>query len=671
MKKKVLVGVLLCNLLIQGIPVMANEKGGSEVAEGVYILAPDNLIEPEVLTTDSTEPFEAKTAVEREQLSAEEQQLVNEMEGYLNEQVDLKSRGLIESQLDKAVVNLAFDFGFNRDNSMFGLIANLVGDYDIPHLDWFNSLTNVSERTLQVYDEPTGKNVILRGTYIDNGASETVIVHHGYRGDGQGMMDFIKLFADQGYNVLFPDARSHGKSEGRYITFGHYEKDDLTKWIEQEVAVKPDQEIILMGVSMGAATTVLSQDTPHPSVKAYIEDCGYSSAEQQYKDTLHLLTQYLQYIPIVNLKDWDAKEDELIYQLNEQKIKSLLKFDLYSVSPLESVSKMGVPKLFIHGDADWFIPPVAMTQMYNQAIGYKEQVLIANAGHGEALGTDRETYTNAVFSFLETIKTLNTKQPEVAADVNLIQNPFFKFNQTHFENWETSTTFDNQGFSQLPLVRNSYSEFILKKAGKKEVVTATQKEEGIRFFTRYGYNDGLVGQNVQLIAGETYELKLNAKNETGGWLTYPNVIYGIDGIKKEDPLKSSKTQSKTVVYQATETKDVKVKIGSKLGRRSLLGSDYSHTLINGVSLVNADRTPPAALELTELSWNQGSWTIRGKGEPRSLVQVADENGKIVSELLTEGNGFFTMTLTEAQGSVRHLINQDVKGNRSESRVLVF
>ncbi|PLS37090.1 hypothetical protein CYV26_00475 [Carnobacterium maltaromaticum] len=136
---------------------------------------------------------------------------------------------------------------------------------------------------------------------------------------------------------------------------------------------------------MGAATVMMSQEIPHKNVNAVIEDCGYYSMEQQARDVMRLLTSRLQYIPKVNQIDWYSCEDSLLASLNDEFIKPQLKVDLKSISPLEAVKKSGLPKLFIHGTSDWFIPPVAKKELYNASLGYKEELDIIDSGHAENL----------------------------------------------------------------------------------------------------------------------------------------------------------------------------------------------------------------------------------------------------------------------------------------------
>ena len=63
-----------------------------------------------------------------------------------------------------------------------------------------------------------------------------------------------------GYSLLLIDNRSSGSSEGKYITFGMRESEDLIRWIKYINKKYPDFNIILGGVSMGASTIMMSMN---------------------------------------------------------------------------------------------------------------------------------------------------------------------------------------------------------------------------------------------------------------------------------------------------------------------------------------------------------------------------------------------------------------------------
>ena len=59
---------------------------------------------------------------------------------------------------------------------------------------------------------------------------------------------------------------------------GWLDREDILRWIDFILADDPQAEIVVHGISMGAATTMMTagEDTPE-NVKVFIEDCGYTS----------------------------------------------------------------------------------------------------------------------------------------------------------------------------------------------------------------------------------------------------------------------------------------------------------------------------------------------------------------------------------------------------------
>ncbi len=64
------------------------------------------------------------------------------------------------------------------------------------------------------------------------------MIAHGYRENSLLMASYIRMFHDLGYNVLAPDDRGAGRSEGHYITFGWQDRLDYQNWLKQLIAKK-------------------------------------------------------------------------------------------------------------------------------------------------------------------------------------------------------------------------------------------------------------------------------------------------------------------------------------------------------------------------------------------------------------------------------------------------
>lgn len=223
--------------------------------------------------------------------------------------------------------------------------------------------------------------------FFDQPGHRYLISCHGYGGQASYMAKKTYPFYQMGFQVLMPDARGFGESEGSYAGMGWHERRDVVGWCNYILDQDPQAEIVLFGVSMGAATVMMASgeaDLPQ-AVKAVIEDCGYTSVWDEFAYQLDALFG-LPTFPILDAtslftqwKDgWNFKE----------------------ASALEQVKKCTVPTLFIHGDADDFVPFEMVQPLYDGASCPKELLVIPGAGHGACAETDPETYWNTVTDFL-------------------------------------------------------------------------------------------------------------------------------------------------------------------------------------------------------------------------------------------------------------------------------
>ena len=106
------------------------------------------------------------------------------------------------------------------------------------------------------------------------------ICFHGYR--SSPLTDFSggsELCFQMGHNLLLIDQRAHGRSQGRTITFGIQERQDLLKWTDYAIdRFGSEVNIFLFGISMGGATVLLASELDLPdNVKGIIADCPYAS----------------------------------------------------------------------------------------------------------------------------------------------------------------------------------------------------------------------------------------------------------------------------------------------------------------------------------------------------------------------------------------------------------
>ena len=214
-----------------------------------------------------------------------------------------------------------------------------------------------------------------------------VIAVHRYRVNGDIMNRYALRYYNRGYNVIIPDLRAHRNSEGKYIGMGWLDKDDIKLWIKHIINIDREAEIVLHGVSMGAATVMmLSGDKLPDNVKVIVEDCGFTSVYDIFRSESRARFKIAHY-PMLLL-------GSLICKLR-------IGYSWFEASAIKQLKKnKDIPMLFIHGDKDTFVPFYMLDKLYNAAVCDKEKVVIAGAGHAEAVRTAGNYYWKCVFSFI-------------------------------------------------------------------------------------------------------------------------------------------------------------------------------------------------------------------------------------------------------------------------------
>lgn len=257
--------------------------------------------------------------------------------------------------------NLALNANYSKDI--------IYAEYNDENLNdaqkWLEEKSNYSDKYIESYDK-----LQLHSYVVTQNSNKWAIVVHGYGGSGKLMSDKSKYFYDMGYNVLIPDLRGHGKSEGDYIGMGWKDRLDIISWINFIIKENPNAEIVLHGTSMGAATVLMTSGENLPSnVKAIVADCAYTSAWDEFSYQLETYLKVPSY-----------------YILNVTNMVTKLKagYSLKEASALECVKKATVPILFIHGDKDKFVPYSMMDKLYDATNSPKEKLTIEGGEHANS-----------------------------------------------------------------------------------------------------------------------------------------------------------------------------------------------------------------------------------------------------------------------------------------------
>ena len=228
--------------------------------------------------------------------------------------------------------------------------------------------------------------VKLAADYYDFGNKKTAILMHGFHSHPLKNLSVLALdLKEKGYNLLFPYERAHGKSGGKYITYGWLEQYDLLKWIEYVDADTSAESILIYGVSMGGTTVALASDKIDcDKVKALVIDCAFTSIES-------LLN---------NLVTTKNLPDKLFMPGMKRRIKHRANLTLTQFDASESIRHDKFPTLFVYGEKDVVVRSDDFDKIYEACPAKKMLLSVPDSGHAVALVDGGEAVLERFYTFI-------------------------------------------------------------------------------------------------------------------------------------------------------------------------------------------------------------------------------------------------------------------------------
>lgn len=140
---------------------------------------------------------------------------------------------------------------------------------------------------------------------------------------------------------------------------------------------------------MGGATTMMTSGIKlPPQVKAFVEDCGYTSLNDELNyeaGNLYGIPKFLR-VPLIGTMSLINKTQN--------------GFFIGEASSIAMLKKNHRPMLFIHGAEDNFVPTKMVYRNYQATNGVKELWVVPGAAHAKSYATHPAQYRHHLERFL-------------------------------------------------------------------------------------------------------------------------------------------------------------------------------------------------------------------------------------------------------------------------------
>jgi len=234
----------------------------------------------------------------------------------------------------------------------------------------------------------TSDGLKLAAWHIPNEAGRgTVIYCHGHLNHRGQMLDQAAFLHEHGFGGVLFDFRRHGDSEGDLTTFGYYEWRDVQAALRYAIDNRGEGEpVILWGVSMGAATALLTA-AEESGIDAVIAESSFYAASETLRSDLKRMFG----LPTVPFGFLTGTITEL---------RVGIEIDSLDIGRAASGLR-DVYVLLVGGTADRRMPLSNNERLYELIPGTKKDLLVVDgATHGDIWEMGREVYGDKILQFL-------------------------------------------------------------------------------------------------------------------------------------------------------------------------------------------------------------------------------------------------------------------------------
>lgn len=251
-------------------------------------------------------------------------------------------------------------------------------------VSWFDTVKDrTGSVTLTAFDGVKLEALLLKH---EQPAERVAVCCHGYGASPVAMQVQAKFFFERGFDVLLPYMRGHGNSGGK-IGMAWLDRFDILRWLNKVIELYGKKvSVALFGTSMGGSAVVAAAGMEPPAqLKCVIDDCGFASQLDEYKvqvKHIHLPVR-LSLLPL------------------SVGVRLVHGYSIYSADIVPFAYKMTAPALFIHGEADKFVPVEQGRTLFNSCGSrVKKLYTVPGASHARAYAQDPDNYIKTLTEFV-------------------------------------------------------------------------------------------------------------------------------------------------------------------------------------------------------------------------------------------------------------------------------
>ena len=207
----------------------------------------------------------------------------------------------------------------------------------------------------------------------------TVLVCHGLHDQKRSLLPVAKQLAGNGYRAVLVDLRGHGRSSGRWLTYGVVEAADLGQVLDalehENLLAGP---VGVYGTSYGAACALMLAGRD-PRVRAVVSVAPFATMQ----DEVPYFIRHSSRVP-----RWFIADETITRAIDDAG--KLAGFDPKQASPLAAIQRTQAHVLLIHGEPDEKTPVEHSRQLHAAAPGLSQLMLIPSAEGHDLFFRDRD-----------------------------------------------------------------------------------------------------------------------------------------------------------------------------------------------------------------------------------------------------------------------------------------